>query len=95
MEQPVYYWDPVIAPSGLAFYEGDLFPAWKGSVFIGALRQKHLVRLSLDGDRVTGEERLLTDLGERIRAVQPGPDGALYVLTDGDHGRVLRLSPKP
>ncbi len=94
MEQPVYYWDPVIAPSGLAFYEGDLFPAWKGSLFIGSLRQKHLVRLSLDGDRVVGEERLLTDLNERIRAVQPGPDGALYVLTDGDHGRVLRLVPK-
>ena len=95
MEQPAYYWDPVIAPSGLAFYEGDLFPAWKGSLFIGTLRQKHLVRLSLDGDKVVGEERLLSDLNERIRAVAPGPDGALYVLSDGDHGRVLRLAPKP
>ena len=95
MVQPRYYWDPVIAPSGLAFYEGQLFPGWKGSLFIGSLRQKHLVRLSLDGDRVVGEERLLNDLNERIRAVQPGPDGALYVLTDGDHGRVLRLMPGP
>ncbi len=95
MEQPVYFWDPVIAPSGLAFYEADLFPAWKGSLFIGSLRQKHLVRLTLDGDKVVGEERLLSDLGERIRAVAAGPDGALYVLCDGEHGRVLRLAPKP
>ena len=91
MEQPVYYWDPVIAPSGLAFYEGDLFPAWKGSLFIGSLRQKRLVRLSLDGHRVVGEEHLLTDLGERIRAVKQGPDGALYLLTDADRGRVLKV----
>ena len=94
MEQPVYYWDPVIAPSGMAFYEGDLFPAWKGSLFIGALRQKHLVRLSLRGDKVVGEERLLTEVGERIRAVIPGPDGALYLLTDADRGRVLKVVPK-
>ena len=94
MEQPVYYWDPVIAPSGLMFYTGALFPAWKGSVFIGALRQRRLVRLSLDGDRVTGEEHLLTDLGERIRDVKQGPDGAIYLLTDADRGRVLELVPK-
>ena len=93
MEQPVYYWDPVIAPSGLAFYEGDLFPAWKGSLFLGSLRQKHLVRLSIKDGKVTGEERLLTEVGERIRAVIPGPDGALYILTEPDRGRVLRVVP--
>jgi glucose/arabinose dehydrogenase len=94
MEQPVYYWDPVIAPSGLMFYSGELFPAWKGSVFIGSLRQQRLVRLSLDGDKVVGEEHLLTDRGQRIRDVKQGPDGAIYLLTDEDRGKVLKLTPK-
>ena len=94
MEQPVYYWDPVIAPSGLMFYRGDLFPAWKGSAFVGSLRQQHLVRLSLNGDRVTGEERLLTDLHERIRAAVQGPGGAIYVITDADRGKLIKLTPK-
>ncbi len=94
LEQPVYYWDPVIGPSGMAFYTGDLFPAWKGSVFIGSLRDRKLVRLSLDGDRVTGEEWLLQDLGERIRDVRVGPDGAVYLVTDNAKGRVLKLVPK-
>ncbi len=94
MEQPVYYWDPVIAPSGMAFYTGSLFPTWKGSLFVGSLRQKHLVRLELQGGKVVGEERLITDENERIRDVRQGPDGALYVLTDADKGRVLRLAPK-
>ena len=94
MEQPVYYWDPVVAPSGMAFYTGDRFPAWKGSLFIGSLRQKHLIRLVLEGDRVVGEERLLTGENERIRDVRQGPDGALYLLTDADKGRVIRLAPK-
>ncbi|MDP3660020.1 PQQ-dependent sugar dehydrogenase [Phenylobacterium sp.] len=93
MEQPVYYWDPVIAPSGMTFYEGDLFPAWKGSLFVGGLAGQHLVRLTLDGDRVSGEERLLVELGERIRDVVQGPDGALYVATDADKGRILKLVP--
>jgi glucose/arabinose dehydrogenase len=93
LEQPVYYWDPVIAPSGLAFYDGDLFPAWKGSLFVGGLATKNLVRLTLDGDRVVGEEWLLRDLGERIRDVVSGPDGALYLLTDNPKGRVLKLAP--
>ena len=96
MEQPVYYWDPVIAPSGMVFYTGDLFPAWKGSVFIGGLASTTLVRLSMDGDKVTGEERLLTDLQpkrERIRDVRQGPEGALYVLTDDPQGRLLRIVP--
>jgi len=92
MEQPIYFWVPSIAPSGMAFYTGDLFPEWKGNLFIGALAGQHLVRLVLKGDRVVGEESLLTDLGQRIRDVRQGPDGALYVLTDG--GILLKLTPK-
>jgi glucose/arabinose dehydrogenase len=94
MEQPVYYWDPVIAPSGMAFYNADLFPAWKGSLFVGAMKPGHLARLTLDGFRVAGEERLLEDLGARIRDVNVGPDGALYLLTDADNGAILKLTPK-
>jgi len=95
MEQPVYYWDPVIGPSGMAFYDGDLFPAWKGSLFIGALRERRLERLELKDGRVVGEEPLLYDGGERIRDVRQGPDGALYLLTDDERGRLIRLAPKP
>jgi glucose/arabinose dehydrogenase len=94
LEQPAYYWDPVIGPSGMVFYDGDLFPAWKGSLFVGALRDKHLVRLTLDGERVTGEDRLLVDLGERIREVEVGPDGAIYVATDNEQGKILKLVPR-
>ena len=97
MEQPVYYWDPVIAPGGMTFYTGDLFPAWKGSLFIGGLGSRALVRLDMEGERVTGEERLLTDLQperERIRDVQQGPEGAVYLLTDNAAGRLLKLVPK-
>jgi glucose/arabinose dehydrogenase len=93
MEQPIYYWDPVIAPSGMAFYDAALFPAWKGSLFVGGLASTHLARLTLKGDRVVGEEWLLQDLGERIRDVRVGPDGALWLLTDSGDGRVLRLAP--
>jgi aldose sugar dehydrogenase len=93
MEQPVYYWDPSIAPSGMAFYTGNLFPEWKGDLFVGALRGQALHRLVLDGDRVVGEEALLRNLGERIRDVRSGPDGALWLLTDSTDGRVLRLVP--
>jgi glucose/arabinose dehydrogenase len=93
MEQPLYYWDPSIAPSGMAFYEADLFPAWKGSLFVGALAGKHLARLTLDGETVTGEERLLVDRA-RIRDVRVGPDGKVYVLTDEDNGELLALVPK-
>jgi glucose/arabinose dehydrogenase len=92
MEQPVKYWVPSIAPSGMAFYTGDLFPAWRGNLFVGALAGQILVRLELDGEKVTREERLLRDLGQRIRDVRAGPDGALYLLTDG--GRLLRVVPK-
>ncbi len=93
MEQPVKYWVPSIAPSGMAFYTGKLFPKWNGSLFTGALAGKMLVRLSLDGDKVTGEERLLQNLGEQIRDVRQGPDGALWLLTDNSAGRILRITP--
>jgi glucose/arabinose dehydrogenase len=93
MEQPLYYWDPVIAPSGMAFYTGSLFPGWKGSLFVGGLASTAVVRLTVKGEKVVGEERLLTDLKERIRDVVQGPDGALYLLTDNKAGRVLKLTP--
>ena len=94
MEQPVYYWDPVIGPSGMMFYTGKLFPAWNGNLFIGGHATNDLVRLTLNGERVTGEERLLTDLKERVRDVRQGPDGAIYVLTDMAQGRILKLVPR-
>ena len=93
MEQPAKYWVPSIAPSGLTFYNGKLFPKWNGSLFTGALAGKMLVRLSLNGNAVTGEERLLQNLYERIRDVRQGPDGALWLLTDSSAGRILRVSP--
>ena len=93
MEQPIKNWVPSIAPSGMAFYTAKLFPKWTGSLFTGALAGKMLVRLSLDGNKVTGEERLLQNLNERIRDVRQGPDGALWLLTDNSAGRILRVSP--
>ena len=93
MEQPIKYWVPSIAPSGMAFYTAQLFPKWTGSLFTGALAGKMLVRLSLNGNTVTGEERLLQNLNERIRDVRQGPDGALWLLTDNSAGRILRVSP--
>ena len=94
MEQPLYYWDPSIAPSGAAFYTGDLFAEWKGNLFVGALAGQALHRLVLDGEKVVGEEKLLADLRERIRDVRSGPDGALWLLTDNPQGRVLRVVPQ-
>ena len=93
LEQPVYYWDPSIAPSGMAFYTGDKFPAWRGSILVGALAGKLVSRLDTDGNRVTGEERMLQQLGERIRDVRQGPDGFVYLLTDSRNGRILRMKP--
>ena len=93
-EQPVYYWDPVIAPSGAQFYSGSAFPGWRGSLFIGGLGSKRLVRLSLSNGRVTGEEHLLNDRNVRIRDVRQGPDGMLYVVTDETAGELLRISPR-
>jgi len=92
-EPPVYYWDPVIAPSGAQFYSGKLFPAWKGNLFVGGLRSQALVRLVLENDRVVGEERLFTDRRQRIRDVREGPDGALYVVTDQRDGELWRIGP--
>ena len=94
MEQPLYFWVPSIAPSGMLFYTGDLFPDWTGNLFVGALVGTHLQRLVLDGDRVVQEERLLVDLGQRIRDVRQGPDGALYLLTSEMDGRLLKLTPR-
>lgn len=94
LEQPIYYWDPVIAPSGMAFYQADLFPAWKGSLLVGALKEHHIARLTLDGDKVVGEERIAVDFGERIRDVVVGPDGAVWAVTDEDDGKVIRIAPK-
>ena len=97
MEQPLYYWDPIIGPSGMTFYTGSLFPAWKGNLFIGGHGTRDLVRLVLNGDKVVGEERLLKDWQpkpEPIRDVRTGPDGAIYVMTDSPAGRILKLVPK-
>ena len=93
MAQPLWHWTPSIAPSGMAFYEGDKFPAWRGNLFVGALRDELLVRLELDGDRVVREERLLEKQIGRIRDVRAGPDGFLYLLTDEARGRLARLEP--
>ncbi len=90
-EQPLKVWVPSIAPSGMAFVTSERYPGWKGNLFVGALRGEILVRLTLDGRKVTGEERLLADLKERIRDVRQGPDGWLYVVTDSANGRILRL----
>jgi glucose/arabinose dehydrogenase len=93
LEQPVYYWDPVISPGALTIYTGDLFPEWKGNLLIAGLSSKALLRLALKDDRVIGEERLLMDRGDRIREVVQGPDGAVYLLTDGSDGKLLKLAP--
>jgi glucose/arabinose dehydrogenase len=93
MEQPVHIWDPSIAPSGLAFYTGDAFPAWRGHALVGALAGQHLARLEMRGGRVVAEHRYLTELRERIRDVRVGADGLVYLLTDSPQGRVLRLRP--
>jgi glucose/arabinose dehydrogenase len=94
LEQPIYFWDPSIAVSGLAFYTADLFPEWKGNLFTGALAGEHLERLVLEGEKVVAHEKLLSDLGERIRDVRQGPDGALWLLTDSPDGRIIRVTPR-
>ncbi|HRQ05328.1 MAG TPA: PQQ-dependent sugar dehydrogenase [Nitrosomonas halophila] len=92
-EEPIYYWTPSIAPSGMAFYTGELFPAWRGNLFVGALAGKQLVRLVTDGERIVQEEQLLKNYA-RIRDVEQGPDGALYLLTDEVNGKLIKLVPK-
>ena len=94
LEQPVYFWTPSIAPSGLLFYTGDLFPHWKGNIFVGAQAGKHLIRLVMQDGRVAAEEALLADRCRRIRDVRQGPEGALYVLTEEQDGEIWRLTPK-
>ena len=81
-EQPIYFWAPSIGPSSLVFYDGAMFPEWQGDLFVGAMPQMHLVRLELEGERVVAEEKLLTELEQRIRDFEVGPDGELYILTD-------------
>jgi glucose/arabinose dehydrogenase len=89
MEQPVYYWDPVVSPSGMTFYSGNRIPEWQNNLFIGALSGMHIVRLVIENNRVVGEERLLASEGQRFRDITQGPDGALYAITDG--GRLYRI----
>ncbi len=93
MEPPLHHWTPSIAPSGMAFYTGDAFPAWKGNLFVGSLKFAYLARLELDGARVISEERLLEDEFGRVRDVRQGPDGLLYILTDESDGSLVRLQP--
>ena len=93
MEQPVYYWDPVIAPSGLMVYTGEAFPGWKGNFLVGSMSPGALVRLVMENGRIVREERYLGEVRERIRDVQQGPDGMIYAVTDSPRGRVLRIVP--
>lgn len=93
MEQPVYYWDPVIAPSGMAFYDAEAFPGWKGSILIGSLGTGSLVRLGMADGRVTSEERYEILGGQRVRDVQVGPYGLIYLVTDEDDGALVRVRP--
>lgn len=95
LEQPVYYWNPTIAPSGCAFYTGTAIPEWKNNLFVAALAGQHLVRLVIENNKVVGEERLLLEQHQRIRDVEMGPDGNLWVVTDADGGRLLKISKKP
>jgi aldose sugar dehydrogenase len=91
MEQPLHFWDPSIAPSGLAFYRGEEFADWKGDLLVGALAGAKLVRLDVEGGKIVGEEAMLEDLGERIRDVRVSKDGGVYLLTDSPQGRILKL----
>jgi glucose/arabinose dehydrogenase len=95
LEQPIYYWDPSIAPSGMTFYTSDRVPSWQGDIFVGALKFRMLVRLDVEDGEIVHEERMLGDLRQRIRAVDQGPDGRLYLLTDARDGQVLRVTPTP
>jgi aldose sugar dehydrogenase len=91
VDEPIYYWDPDIGPSGMMFYTGNLFPEWKGNLFVGAMPSQYLARLVVSGERIVAEEKLLTDLKQRIRDVRQAPDGSIYVLAGNN---LLRLTPK-
>ena len=92
MEQPLYYWDPVLSPSGMTFYSSNTIPEWKNNLFIGGLNSNHISRLVIKNNRVVGEERLLANEGQRFRDVAEGKDGALYAVTD--EGRLYRIAKK-
>lgn len=94
MEQPAYYWDPVVSPSGMTFYNADLIPEWKNNLFIGALSGTHIVRLVIVNNKVVGEERLLSEERQRFRDITVGKDGALYAICDGEAGRLFRIGKK-
>ena len=89
MEQPVYYWDPVVTPSGITFYSGNRVPEWQNNLFVGSLSGMHIARLVIENNKVTGEERLLSTERQRFRDITQGTDGALYAITDG--GRLYRI----
>lgn len=93
MEPPLLQWTPSIAPSGMTLYRGELFPQWQNSLLIGALAARYVVRVTLDGDKVAQQEILFAELNERIRDVRSGPDGAVYLLTDQQDGRLLKITP--
>ncbi|MCU7854981.1 MAG: PQQ-dependent sugar dehydrogenase, partial [Candidatus Thiodiazotropha sp. (ex Lucinoma borealis)] len=95
MTQPIHYWVPSIAPSGMAFYTGGRFKGWQGNLFVGSLKFQQLVRLELDGETITHEERLLSEELGRIRDVRQGPDGLIYLITDEENGKLVRLFPSP
>ena len=92
MEQPIYYWDPVLSPSGMTFYSSDAIPEWKNNLFIGGLSSKHIARIVLENNKVIREERLLADENQRFRDIGEGKDGALYAVTD--EGRLYRIAKK-
>ena len=92
MEQPVYYWDPVVSPSGMTFYTGERMPEWKNNLFVACLSGMHVARLVIENNKVVGEERLLGDLSQRFRDITQGQDGALYAVTD--QGRLYRIDKK-
>jgi glucose/arabinose dehydrogenase len=94
MEQPLYYWNPSIAPSGMAFVTKDVYPSWKGSLLVGALAHQRVARLTLQGNKIVRDDHMLAELGERIRDVREAPDGYIYLLTDSDTGSILKLIPK-
>ena len=94
LEQPLYYWTPSVALSGMIFYTGNKLPGWKNNIFVGGLSGLQLVRLEMDGEKVVGEEKLLRDRCKRMRDVRQGPDGLIYVITDDDNGEILRIAPE-
>ena len=94
MQQPFVDWTPSIAPSGMTYYDGNLFPEWKGDLFTVSLSQQSVRRVDLENGVAVSDERVFTELNQRMRDIRTGPDGAIYILTDGENGKLLRISPK-